>query len=63
LAERVYRTLRRIVAAQVTAELIIHLDSPVSTNSVQCELHKFNVHGGAAIAKLLITARNAQMCK
>jgi transposase len=47
LTERDRHTLRRIVSknhgttgAQVTAELNIHLDDPVSTKTVQCKLHK-----------------------
>jgi hypothetical protein len=47
----------------VTAELNIHLENPVSTQTVQCELQKYNIHGRAAIAKLLITKSNAQMRK
>jgi hypothetical protein len=41
-------------AAYVTAD-------PVSTKTVRRELHKSNIHGGAAIAKSLITESNAQM--
>jgi hypothetical protein len=41
----------RTTAAQVTAELNIHLEDPVSTKTVQSELHKSNIHGRAAIAK------------
>jgi hypothetical protein len=36
-----------------TAELNIHLEDPVSTKTVQRELHKSNIHGRAAIAKPL----------
>jgi hypothetical protein len=69
LTERDHLTLRRIVsknhttAAQVTAELNIHLENPVSTKTVQCELHKSNIHSRAATAKTLIIKSNAQMCK
>jgi hypothetical protein len=42
-----------------TAELNIHLEDPVSTENVRCELHKSNIHGRAAIAKPLITESNA----
>jgi hypothetical protein len=70
LTERELCTLRRIVsknhrttAAQATAELNIYLEDPVCTKTVQCELHKSNIHGMAANAKPLITERNAQMCK
>jgi transposase len=65
LTERDRRTLRRIIlkkhstAAQVTPELNIHLEDPVSTKTVGRELHKSNIHGRAAIAKLLITESNA----
>jgi hypothetical protein len=37
----------------------IHLEDPVSTKTVRCELHKSNIHGRAAIAKPLITGSNA----
>jgi hypothetical protein len=70
LTERDRRTLKRIVsknyrttAAQVTAELNIHLYDPVSTKTVRLELHKTNIHGRAAVAKPLSTENNAQMCK
>jgi hypothetical protein len=53
----------RTTAAQVTAELNICLEDPVSTKIVQCEFHKSNIHGKAAVAKLLITESNAQMHK
>jgi hypothetical protein len=53
------RTLRRIVskshrttAAQVTAELNIHLEDPVSTNNFWRELHKSDIHFRAATANL-----------
>jgi hypothetical protein len=67
LAERA--SLRRIVlknhrttAAQVTAELSIHLEDPISAEAVQLELHKSNICSRAAVAKPLITESNAQMC-
>jgi IS30 family transposase len=70
LTERECHTSRRIVlkyhittAAPVTAELNIHLEDPVSTTSVQCELHKSKTHGRAAVAKPMITESNAQMHK
>jgi hypothetical protein len=53
----------RNAAAQVTAELNIHLEDSVSTKTARSELHKSNIHGRAAIAKLLITGSNAQMRK
>jgi hypothetical protein len=62
--------LRRIVlknyrttAAQVTAELNIHLEDPVSEKTVQHELHKSNICGRAAIAKPVFTESNAQIHK
>jgi len=42
----------------VTAELSIHLEDPVSTKMVQCELDKSNIYSRAAIAKPLITENN-----
>jgi transposase len=70
LKERDCHMLRRIVlknhrttAAQVTAELNIHLEDPVSTRTVRHELHKSNIHGRVAIVKPLNTKSNAQMCK
>jgi hypothetical protein len=70
MTERDRRTLRRTVsinhrtiAAQVTEELNIHLKGPISTKTVQRELHKTNIHSTAATAKPLITASNAQMLK
>jgi hypothetical protein len=47
----------------VTAELNIHLEYPVSTKTVQHEVHKSNIHGRAAIVKPLIGERNAEMRK
>jgi hypothetical protein len=62
--------LRRIVlknhrttAAQVTVELNIHLEHPVSTKIVWRDLHKSNIRDRTVIAKSLITENNAQMCK
>jgi hypothetical protein len=46
-----------------TAELNIHLEGPVSSRTVQRELHKINIHCTAATAKPLITESNAQMRK
>jgi hypothetical protein len=70
LTGRDCHTLRRIVskyhrtaAAQVTAELNIHLEDPVSTKTVQHELYKSNIHGRTAVTKTLITESNAEMCK
>jgi hypothetical protein len=50
-------------AAEVTAELNIHLEDPVSTKNVRREPHKSSVHGRAVIAKRLITESNAQVRK
>jgi hypothetical protein len=55
---------RRSTAAQVTAEPNIHLEDAVSTKkTVQCELHIFNIHGTAAIAKPVISDSNIQTRK
>jgi hypothetical protein len=53
----------RITAAQVTAELSIHIEDPVSTKTVGRELHKSNMQIRAATAKPPITGSNAQMRK
>jgi hypothetical protein len=42
-------------AAKVTAELYTHIEDPVSTKTVQQEIHRHNIHGRAASATLLIT--------
>jgi hypothetical protein len=47
----------------VIAEQSIHLEGPVSTKTVWCELHKSNTHCRAVTVKPLITESNAQMCK
>jgi hypothetical protein len=44
-------------------ELYIHLEDPPSTKTARRKLHKSNIHGTDAIAKLLITESNAQMHK
>jgi hypothetical protein len=61
--EGFFRKNHRTTAAQVTAELNIHLEDPISTKTVWCELHKSNIHDSAATAKPLITESNAQMRK
>jgi hypothetical protein len=48
---------------QVAAELIIHLEDPVSTKTVQRQLHKSYIHDKAETAKPPITESNAQMRK
>jgi hypothetical protein len=53
----------RTTAAQVTAEVNIHLEDPASTKIVWCQLHKSNNHSWAAMAKSLFTESNDQMCK
>jgi hypothetical protein len=52
---------QRTTAAHVAAELNIHPEDLVPTKTVRYELHKSNIHGRTAIAKLLITEGNAQM--
>jgi hypothetical protein len=47
----------------VTEEFNIHFEDHVSTKTVRRGLHKRKIHGRAAIAKPLITERNAQMRK
>jgi hypothetical protein len=47
----------------VIAELNIHLEDPVSTETVPRKLHKSSIHGRDAIAKPLITESNTQMRK
>jgi hypothetical protein len=58
LVERDRSTLKKTVsknhttiAAQVTAELNIHVEDPVSTKTVRSELHKCNIHVRAGIVK------------
>jgi transposase len=70
LTERDHFTLERIVsknhrttAAQVAAELNIHLEDPLSAKTVGHELYKSIIHSGAAVAIPLITESNAQMRK
>jgi len=67
LNERNRRTLKRIVsknhrtaAAKVTANLNIHPEDPVSSQTVQRELHKSNIHGRAVIVKPLVTENKAK---
>jgi len=47
----------------VTAELNIHLEDPVTTQTVRRELHRSNIHHRAAIAKLTITENNTKRRK
>jgi hypothetical protein len=53
----------RITAAKVRAELNVHLEDPVSTITVLRELHKFNIHGRAAMSKPLISEQSAKRRK
>jgi hypothetical protein len=53
----------RTTAAEVTAELCIYLEDPVSTNTVQRELHKSSIHCRAAITKPLIPEKQRQNAK
>jgi hypothetical protein len=66
LGERDRRVLKRIVArnhkqtlAQITAEANRHLQDPVSSRTVQRELHAANIRGRVAIRKPLVSTRNA----
>ncbi len=61
LSERDVRVLTQTVSkkhkttvAQLTAELNVHLGSPVSTKCFHWELHRANVHRRAVIAKLSV---------
>jgi hypothetical protein len=70
LNERNSRTLKRIMfknhktaAAKVTAKLNIHLEDPVSSQTVRRELHKSNIHGRTAIVKTLTTENKAKKRK
>jgi hypothetical protein len=47
-----YRSVNYSTAVWVTEQLNIHLDDIVSTKPVWRKLHKSNIHGRAAIAKL-----------
>jgi hypothetical protein len=60
-------TLRRTVpknhgtaAAQLTAELNIHLEEPASTKTVRREHQKSNIHGRAAIARQFALQKDRQ---
>jgi hypothetical protein len=60
--ERIVSKIRN-TAAQMTAELNIHLEDTVSTKTVRHEPHKSSIHRRAAVVKPLITESNAQMRK
>jgi hypothetical protein len=49
---------RKTTAAQVTAELNIHLEDPVSSKTVRRRFDKSNIHSYIATAKPLITENN-----
>jgi 2-iminoacetate synthase ThiH len=53
----------RTNATKVTTELNTYLEDPVSTNTVQRELHKSTSHCRAVIAKPLIPENNAKRQK
>jgi adenosine deaminase len=61
--ERSVSKSQNTTAAKVTAELNTHLENPVSTKTVERELHKSNIHGTAAINEPLITENNAKRRK
>jgi hypothetical protein len=62
--EGLFRKITELLQHRWTAaELIIHLEDPVSTKTVRRKPHKPNVHGRAATAKPLINESNAQMHK
>jgi hypothetical protein len=63
-------TLKRVVsknlgntAVNLTAELNIHLEDPVSIKTVQQELHQFNIHSRFVIVKPLIAENNVKVEK
>lgn len=65
--KRDVRVLTRIVskkhkttAAQLAAELNLHLNSPVYTKTVRLELNMVKIHGRAAISKPLVKCANAK---
>jgi hypothetical protein len=49
-------------AAQVTAELYIHLEDPGFTKTVRLEFHKSHMNSTAATAKPKVTKSNVQTC-
>jgi hypothetical protein len=63
-------TLKRVVsknhgntAVNLTAELSIYHEDPVSIKTVQQELHQSNIHSRVAIIKPLIAENNAKVEK
>ena len=66
LTDRDRRALKRIVALnrkttlpQITSEMNTHLQNPVSTKTIQRELHAASIHGRVAIPKPLVSPQNA----
>jgi hypothetical protein len=47
----------------VATELNILLEDPISTKTVQLELHEYNIHSRAAVNKHLIIESHTQMRK
>jgi hypothetical protein len=62
-SRRMFKKNHRTTAAQVTAELNIRFEDPVSTKTVRRDLRKTNFHCRAAISKSQITESNAHMRK
>jgi hypothetical protein len=60
---RIVSKNHRHTAAQVTAELNIHHEDPITTKTDRRELKKSSIHDRAAVAKPLITESNAQISK
>jgi hypothetical protein len=63
LTERDRRTLRRIVSKNHKYRSTGDSRIEYSTKTAQRELHRSNIYGTAAIAKLLVSGGNAQMPK
>ena len=66
LTYRGRRTLKRIVVLnrkttllQITSEMNTRLQNPVSTKTIQRELHAASIHGRVAIPKPLVSPQNA----
>uniref|UniRef100_A0A2L2Y8P5 Transposable element Tcb1 transposase n=1 Tax=Parasteatoda tepidariorum TaxID=114398 RepID=A0A2L2Y8P5_PARTP len=66
LDDRDRRVLQRVVArkhkqslSEITSDMNSHLQDPVSTRTVQRELHAANIYGRVAIRKPLVTVTNA----
>ena len=66
LTDRDRRALKRIIALnrkytlpQITSEMNTRLQNPVSTKTIQQELHAASIHGRIAISKPLVLRQNA----